>query len=80
MEATFMPKPYRDHAGSGAHLHVSVLDAQGRNIFEAEDPGRQRAAAARDRRVGRDDERRDGCLRARRRTRIVASSPKPTCR
>ncbi len=38
MEATFMPKPYRDHAGSGAHLHVSVLDAQGRNIFEAEDP------------------------------------------
>ena len=38
MEATFMPKPYRDHAGSGAHLHVSVLDAQGRNIFAAEDP------------------------------------------
>jgi glutamine synthetase len=39
MEATFMPKPYRDHAGSGAHLHVSVLDAQGRNIFAADDPG-----------------------------------------
>ncbi len=38
MEATFMPKPYRDHAGSGAHLHVSVLDAQGDNIFAAEDP------------------------------------------
>jgi glutamine synthetase len=38
MEATFMPKPYRDHAGSGAHLHVSVLDTQGRNIFSAEDP------------------------------------------
>jgi glutamine synthetase len=37
MEATFMPKPYRDHAGSGAHLHVSVLDAQGRNIFAADD-------------------------------------------
>jgi len=33
-----MPKPYRDHAGSGAHLHVSVLEAQGRNIFAAEDP------------------------------------------
>ena len=38
MEATFMPKPYRDHAGSGAHLHVSVVDNKGRNIFEAEDP------------------------------------------
>jgi glutamine synthetase len=37
MEATFMPKPYRDHAGSGAHLHVSVLDARGRNIFAADD-------------------------------------------
>jgi len=38
MEATFMPKPYRDHAGSGAHLHVSMLDAEGRNIFAADDP------------------------------------------
>jgi glutamine synthetase len=38
MDATFMPKPYRDHAGSGAHLHVSLLDADGRNIFAADDP------------------------------------------
>ena len=38
MDATFMPKPYRDHAGSGAHLHVSLLDASGRNIFAADDP------------------------------------------
>ena len=38
MEATFMPKPYRDHAGSGAHLHISVLDARAHNIFAAEDP------------------------------------------
>ncbi len=37
-EATFMPKPYRDHAGSGAHLHVSLVDADGRNIFAADDP------------------------------------------
>ncbi len=37
-EATFMPKPYRDHAGSGAHLHISLVDAQGRNIFAAADP------------------------------------------
>ncbi len=38
MEATFMPKPYRDHAGSGAHLHVSLVDATGRNVFAADDP------------------------------------------
>src|SRR5829696_5314760 len=37
MEATFRPKPYRDHAGSGAHVHISVLDAQGQNIFAAAD-------------------------------------------
>jgi glutamine synthetase len=37
MEATFMPKPYMDMAGSGAHIHVSMLDPQGRNIFAAED-------------------------------------------
>src|SRR5512135_1593415 len=38
LDATFMPKPYRDHAGSGTHLHVSVVDAKGRNIFAADDP------------------------------------------
>jgi glutamine synthetase len=38
MDATFMPKPYRDHAGSGAHLHVSLVDADGHNIFAADDP------------------------------------------
>ncbi|HEY0940467.1 MAG TPA: glutamine synthetase family protein [Steroidobacter sp.] len=37
MEATFMPKPYMDMAGSGAHLHVSMLDQQGRNIFAHDD-------------------------------------------
>ena len=37
MEATFMPKPYMDKAGSGAHIHVSMLDEQGRNIFAADD-------------------------------------------
>lgn len=37
MEATFMPKPYMDMAGSGAHIHVSVLDEHGRNIFAAAD-------------------------------------------
>ena len=37
-EATFLPKPYRDMAGSGLHVHVSLLDGQGRNIFAAADP------------------------------------------
>ncbi len=34
MEASFMSKPYADKAGSGLHVHISVLDATGRNIFE----------------------------------------------
>ena len=37
MEATFMPKPYRDQAGSGAHLHVSLVDEAGVNVFAADD-------------------------------------------
>jgi glutamine synthetase len=37
-EATFLAKPYRDMAGSGLHVHVSLLDRQGRNIFAAPDP------------------------------------------
>ncbi len=37
MEATFMPKPYRDQAGSGAHLHVSLVDDGGVNVFAADD-------------------------------------------
>jgi glutamine synthetase len=37
-EATFLPKPYADMAGSGLHVHVSVLDDQGRNIFAAPTP------------------------------------------
>jgi glutamine synthetase len=43
LEATFMAKPYAESAGSGAHLHVSVLDADGRNVFAAEDPAGSRA-------------------------------------
>jgi len=37
LEATFMAKPYADMAGSGMHMHVSVLDDSGRNIFASED-------------------------------------------
>ncbi|MFM1885562.1 MAG: hypothetical protein RL026_719 [Pseudomonadota bacterium] len=39
LDATFLAKPYRDMAGSGLHLHVSVLDADGRNIFADDRPG-----------------------------------------
>lgn len=31
--ATFMAKPYPDFAGSGTHVHVSLVDAEGRNRF-----------------------------------------------
>ncbi|WP_281181480.1 glutamine synthetase family protein [Veronia pacifica] len=33
LETTFMAKPYPDQAGNGMHLHISVLDDEGRNIF-----------------------------------------------
>jgi len=32
--ASFMAKPYSDYSGNGMHLHFSVLDAEGRNIFD----------------------------------------------
>ncbi len=31
---TYMPKPYADLDGSGQHMHFSVLDSSGRNIFD----------------------------------------------
>ncbi|WP_380873066.1 glutamine synthetase [Sphingomonas sp. DBB INV C78] len=36
-DVTFMAKPWSDRAGSGLHLHVSVNDAEGRNLFADED-------------------------------------------
>ncbi|MDF1790351.1 MAG: glutamine synthetase family protein [Thalassobaculaceae bacterium] len=39
MNATFMAKPFGDETGNGLHMHVSVLDADGNNIFASdEDP------------------------------------------
>ncbi len=32
--ATFMAKPYAQDAGNGMHVHFSVLDAAGRNVFD----------------------------------------------
>lgn len=30
-----MAKPYADHAGSGLHVHCSVIDKDGKNILDA---------------------------------------------
>ena len=37
LDATFMAKPHHDWAGSGMHVHVSLLDGRGENLF-AGDP------------------------------------------
>ncbi len=34
MAATFMAKPYDEDAGTGMHLHFSVLDSDGQNVFD----------------------------------------------
>ena len=34
MGATFMAKPYADYPGNGMHAHVSLVDADGRNVFD----------------------------------------------
>ena len=52
--ATFMAKPYPDYPGNGFHVHVSVLDGAGRNVF---DDGTPRGSAALRHAVG-------GCLAA----------------
>jgi glutamine synthetase len=33
-EASFMAKPYVDSAGTGLHIHMSLIDDQGRNVFD----------------------------------------------
>jgi len=37
MGATFMAKPFADIAGSGLHIHISLYDGDGNNVFA--DPG-----------------------------------------
>ncbi|WP_411754295.1 glutamine synthetase family protein [Serratia sp. (in: enterobacteria)] len=37
MHATFMAKPYEDYAGSGMHVHLSVVDSAGKNLFAEAD-------------------------------------------
>ncbi|MDP5052183.1 MAG: glutamine synthetase, partial [Congregibacter sp.] len=31
--ASFMPKPFADEAGNGLHIHCSVIDRDGNNVF-----------------------------------------------
>ncbi len=35
LKSTCMAKPYSDHAGSGLHVHASIVDKDGRNILDA---------------------------------------------
>src|SRR5690606_34372283 len=35
LQSTCMAKPYAEHAGSGLHVHASVIDRDGRNILDA---------------------------------------------
>lgn len=37
MQACFMAKPFDHLAGTGMHMHVSLADAQGNNLFASED-------------------------------------------
>ncbi len=37
VDATFMAKPYAEQSGSGMHMHVSLLDESGANIFSGGD-------------------------------------------
>lgn len=36
-QASFMAKPFLEQAGSGLHMHISLLDDEGRNIFDGGD-------------------------------------------
>lgn len=38
LEACFMAKPFAEQAGSGMHIHVSMNDAAGKNLFADENP------------------------------------------
>jgi glutamine synthetase len=48
LKSTCMAKPYAEHAGSGLHVHASIIDKDGRNILDAKggDPKRLRSITA----------------------------------
>ena len=37
MEASFMAKPYAEFPGNGMHLHASLVDGDGNNVFSADE-------------------------------------------
>ena len=46
LEATFMAKPYADHPGNGMHVHASIIDRDGANIFNDGDGPSDKLKAA----------------------------------
>ena len=38
LDATFMSKPFGDQSGSGLHVHASLIDAEGSNVFDETRP------------------------------------------
>ncbi len=36
LAATFMAKPFKKYAGNGLHLHISLMDSDGNNVFSGE--------------------------------------------
>jgi glutamine synthetase len=40
--ASFIAKPLLDQAGNGLHMHISIVDSEGRNIFAREDSAHPR--------------------------------------
>lgn len=38
LDATFMSKPFADQSGSGLHIHASMVDEAGRNVFDETTP------------------------------------------
>lgn len=42
LDATFMSKPFSEQSGSGLHVHASLIDTEGHNVFDESRPGGER--------------------------------------